>query len=192
MMNSISRWIATHAIALGTAVLVLILVGCAALAASNATVPKPFAGSFNALAATDPSPSAGGAPGTVTAGEAVYTSQCSSCHGANLEGVGSFPPLIGRPAVPDFPNTQVLFNYIKRSMPYNHPGSLTEDQTYSVVAYLLSKNGLLPDNTVVNAQTLPSITLPGSDRIAPPLPGAPSTPQTVTPGSSQAAPTIGP
>ncbi|CCF82911.1 c-type cytochrome [Nitrolancea hollandica] len=192
MMNTKLRWLIARGVILGASAFVLLLAGCSLNTPPSTTAPGESSVSPAAVTTTSPSPVVSGPPGSAGAGQAVYAGICSSCHGANLEGVGSYPPLVGRPSVPDFPSTQVLYDYIKRSMPYNKPGSLTDDQVYSVVAYLLSKNDLLPDNTVINAQTLPSIKLPGRDRIAPPLPGAPSTPQTVVPGSSQAAPTIGP
>lgn len=137
---------------------------------------------------------AGGPPGSVGAGEVVYrqSGTCVACHGTNLDGNnGAYPPLVGRAAIQDFPTTQLLFDYIKRSMPYSKPGSLSDQQVYDVIAFLLAKNSLVPDTFVANSQTISTVKLPGSDPIAPPLAGAPATPQPITPGSSQAAPTVG-
>lgn len=158
--------------------------------ATTTTGASPRAASPGA----SPSPAlAGGPPGSVGAGEVVYLQAggCVNCHGANLDGNnGAFPPLTGRAAIQDFPTTQLLFDYIKRSMPYLKPGSLSDQQVYDVIAYLLSKNGLVPDTFVANGQTLSTVKLPGSDPNAPPLAGAPATPHPITPGSSQAAPTV--
>ena len=131
-------------------------------------------------------------PGSVAAGAHVYQETgCVSCHGPSLDGQGAFPPLVGRSTVPDFPSTQVLFDYVRRSMPYTSPGSLTDEETYSVLAYLLNKNSLLPDDGTITPDTIGSVTLPGSDPVTSPLPGAPDQPQQVTRGSSQDAPAVG-
>ncbi len=132
------------------------------------------------------------APGSVADGARVYQQKgCVGCHGPNLDGQGTFPPLVGRQAAPDFPSTQVLFDYVRRSMPYTAPGSLTDDETYSVVALLLNKNGLLSDDGMLTDDTIGSFALPGSDPQTPPLPGAPDQLQQVTRGSSQDGPVIG-
>ncbi len=133
-----------------------------------------------------------GPAGSVAAGAAVYTASCAECHGDRLEGMGRFPPLVGRHTVPDYPNARVLYEYIRRSMPFNRPGSLSDDEALSVTAYLLNQNGLLPDDGVLTLEELDSFTLPGADPIAPPLPGAPEEPQSITPGSSQAGSASGP
>lgn len=170
----------------------------AAAASAQTTAPKTAvaASPSTASASASASPAAAGtAPvamgqvGSVSAGEQVFTQNCAVCHGTALDGNGGkFPPLLGRQTVPDFPSTTVLFDYISRSMPYSNPGSLTADQYYSVIAYLLNKNGIVPATAVVNKETLPTIKLPGADPIGPPLPGAPSQQQMVTKGSSEASP----
>jgi mono/diheme cytochrome c family protein len=138
------------------------------------------------------SASQAGPSGSVGAGAAVYAARCAECHGDRLEGMGRFPPLVGRQTVPDYPNARVLYEYIRRAMPYNRPGSLSDEEALSVTVYLLNQNGLLPDDGVLTLDELDGFTLPGADPIAPPLPGAPTEPQTVTPGSSQAGPAGGP
>ena len=45
-------------------------------------------------------------------------------------------------------------------MPLNTPGSLTPDQTYSLVAYLLSENGVIATTATMNATTLPAVRMP--------------------------------
>lgn len=40
-------------------------------------------------------------------------------------------------------------------MPFDAPGSLTEDQYWNVIAFLLDKNQLLPDDTVLGPDTEP-------------------------------------
>lgn len=117
-------------------------------------------------------------PGQGTAGEgaAVYMQLCASCHGAKGEGIRPAPALIGR--TPDaghvfandlqavktignyWPYATTVFDYVRRAMPLAAPGSMTAEQTYAVVAYLLRENGIITDATVMNAQSLPQVQMP--------------------------------
>ena len=53
-----------------------------------------------------------------------------------------------------------VFDYVRRSMPYIQPQSLTNDEVYAVTAYLLSLNGIISENDEMNAQTLPKVKMP--------------------------------
>jgi hypothetical protein len=127
----------------------------------------------------DANPAGVGLPvgqGTAQNGRTLYVNKCSMCHGANGEGIDKYPRLIGHeppagfvfasdPKAPRtignyWPYATTLYDYIHRTMPWNVPGSLTPDETYSVVAYLLSANGVIPETTVVNAKSLPAIRMP--------------------------------
>jgi cytochrome c len=55
-------------------------------------------------------------------------------------------------------------------MPYTQPQSLTDDQVYAVSAYLLYLNGIIDDDTVVNAQTLPDVQMPNRDNFVRAIP----------------------
>ena len=131
----------------------------------------------------DVSPDGQGLPagsGSAADGAKVYASACASCHGANGEGKPPYPQLLGGPkgAAVDFstdykiprtignywPYATSLFDYIRRAMPLTAPGSLTADQTYAVTAYLLSREGLIPANASLDAQTLPAVKMPARDR----------------------------
>lgn len=48
-------------------------------------------------------------------------------------------------------------------MPYQQPQSLTDDEVYAVTAYLFRLNGIVPDDAVMNAQTLPQVKMPNRD-----------------------------
>jgi hypothetical protein len=52
-------------------------------------------------------------------------------------------------------------------MPYPTPGSLSNDDTYAVVAYVLSLNGILPADGKVDRQSLPNIKMPNRDGFIP-------------------------
>jgi len=112
--------------------------------------------------------------GTPRQGEAVYAAKCVSCHGEKgVDGpadrlVGGQGTLTGdkRPikTVGSYwPYATSVFAYIRRSMPFTEPKSLTPDETYAVTAYLLQLNGIIKSNEVMNAQTLPKVRMPNRD-----------------------------
>ena len=49
-------------------------------------------------------------------------------------------------------------------MPFPQPGTLTPDETYSLVAYILNLNKIVPDNAVMDKTTLPKVVMPSRDR----------------------------
>ena len=111
--------------------------------------------------------------GTASEGEAVYAIQCLSCHGPEGNGqlndvlVGGHGSL-GGPAplktVGSFwPYATTIFDYIRRAMPYLQPRMLSDDEVYALTAYLLFLNGIIADDEVVDAQTLPAVQMPNRD-----------------------------
>lgn len=73
-------------------------------------------------------------------GHAIYAESCAACHGANREG-GAGPalgPTAKIAAVPANASAADLARWIKQSMPKNDPGSLSEQASLDVVAYILS------------------------------------------------------
>lgn len=111
--------------------------------------------------------------GTAAAGSAVYAAKCQSCHGEKGAGtpndrlVGGHGTLAGPAPVRTvgsyWPYATTVFDYVRRSMPYQHPQSLTNDEAYAVTAYLLHLNGIIAEGDVMNAQTLPRVRLPNRD-----------------------------
>jgi S-disulfanyl-L-cysteine oxidoreductase SoxD len=106
--------------------------------------------------------------GTVAEGAAVYAAKCQSCHGANGQG-GTFDRLVGRePQVKTigsyWPYATTLYDYTARSMPFLQPGTLTPNEVYSVVAYLLHLNEIVPESAVMDATTLPAVKMPARDK----------------------------
>jgi cytochrome c len=111
--------------------------------------------------------------GTVAEGEAVYTTYCSACHGPT--GVdGQYDVLVGTLPWDEWPGSRTiggywpyattLYDYIRRAMPQLTPGVLTADETYAVVAYLLHMNEIVPEDAVMNAETLAAVEMPARDR----------------------------
>jgi mono/diheme cytochrome c family protein len=109
--------------------------------------------------------------GDVEKGKGLYTLKCASCHGANGVETGAKlpgPALVGDTAAKSKPKTignywpyaTTLFDYVRRAMPYNQPGSLTDNEVYSITAYLLNANKIIKAGAVLNAQNLPKIIMP--------------------------------
>lgn len=120
--------------------------------------------------------------GTAAQGAVLYRQKCARCHGpTGTEGpaerlVGREPrqgfpfgkdPALARTVGNYWPYATTLYDYINRAMPLNAPGSLSPDEVYRAVAFLLWRNDIIPDTTVVNAQTLPRVVMPAHDRFVP-------------------------
>jgi cytochrome c len=56
-----------------------------------------------------------------------------------------------------------VFDYVRRSMPYTQPQSLTDDEVYAVSAYLLNLSGIIGENDEIDARTLPKVKMPNQD-----------------------------
>ncbi|HEV8539637.1 MAG TPA: cytochrome c [Nitrospiraceae bacterium] len=132
-------------------------------------------------------PSGEGLPpgrGTVAHGKQVYAAKCAACHGpTGMEGPRD--PLVGgqgtlktsdpRKTVGSYwPYATTLYDYIYRAMPFTEPQSLTSDEVYAVVAWILSRNGIIPDDAVIDATTLPAVRMPNRNGFVPdPRPDVP-------------------
>lgn len=144
---------------------------------------QPASAAFIQSENIDVSPDGTGLPagsGTVDQGQMLYSQKCASCHGDMGQGNGAALPLIDtRAYVPGvvpatvgnyWPYATTIYDYIKRAMPFNAPGSLTPDEVYSLVAYLLNANGVIPADAVMNAQTLPEVVMPNVNGFTAPDP----------------------
>ncbi len=111
--------------------------------------------------------------GSVSQGAAVYAKNCQVCHGPKGEGK-PFDQLTGgigtlasakpvKTPVSYWPVATTLFDYIRRAMPLPAPESLTNDEVYAVTAYLLSIDGVVPKDAVLDAKSLPKVKMPNRD-----------------------------
>jgi mono/diheme cytochrome c family protein len=79
-----------------------------------------------------------------SAGAAIYSQSCASCHGAQLEGV-SGPALkgtvFGDTAAAQSLTADSMLDVITGSMPQSDPGSLKPEEYSAVTAYILQQNG---------------------------------------------------
>ena len=122
--------------------------------------------------------------GNAKDGAVLYAQKCAACHGQNLEG-GAAPRLAGgqgtlttlRPQKTIgsyWPFATQIWDFISRSMPpnfYNRPlppdQKLTHDQVYALTAYLLYRNGIIREDDVIDAASLPKIRMPNRDNFVP-------------------------
>jgi len=117
--------------------------------------------------------------GTFAEGAKVYATKCQSCHGPNGQGA-SAERLVDRESGKNWdfatnaklvktvgnywPYATTLFDYTNRAMPFMLPGTLTPDETYSLVAYILALNKIVPEDAVMDRASLPKVAMPSKDR----------------------------
>jgi cytochrome c len=122
----------------------------------------------------DVKPDGSGLPpgsGSVKQGEALFARLGAKCHGAKGEGTDAAPPLVGgqgtlatdaplKTVGSFWPYATTLYDYIHRAMPADAPQSLTPEEVYALCAYLLYLNGIVPEDAVLDAQSLPQVVMP--------------------------------
>jgi cytochrome c len=59
-----------------------------------------------------------------------------------------------------WPHATTIWDYVNRAMPFNNPGMLSRDQVYAVTAYVLFLNGIIGENDVMDARSLPKVRMP--------------------------------
>ena len=114
-------------------------------------------------------------PGRATAadGKNAYERRCARCHGlTGTEGpdsslVGGADTLASERPLKTvgsyWPFATTLWDYTNRAMPFDQPGSLTPDEVYGVVAYVLFLNAIIGENDPIDASSLPRVRMPNRD-----------------------------
>ncbi len=166
-MSTLNRWLAT-AIYLSAAT--------ATLAAEGPSLGVELSADEVATADITVMPDGEGLPvgsGNAKTGMSVYLANCIACHGEKGTG-GINDTLVGghgsltsdRPQKTIgsyWPYATTLFDYVRRAMPYQTPGSLGNDDVYAVTAYLLYLNGIIEEDKELNASTLADVEMPNRD-----------------------------
>ncbi|MDD1527069.1 cytochrome C [Bradyrhizobium sp. WBOS7] len=110
--------------------------------------------------------------GTAAQGEKLFMDNCASCHGEFGEGSGRWPVLAGgkgsltsdnpvKTVGSYWPYASTVFDYVRHAMPYGNTGSLSVDEYYALVAYVLYLNDVVTDqNLELNKKTLATIKMP--------------------------------
>lgn len=190
--SSVSRATCVTALA-SILVLVFAIAGRASKTASQTPVAPPRddsaarnhngvgrAASLSEIAARDITifPSGAGLPagrGSAAEGAHVYQAQCAVCHGDRGQGRDDvYPPLAGgigtlmskEPQLTVgsyWPYATTVFDYTRRAMPYQAPGSLSADEAYAVTAFMLYLNGIVAEHDMLDAKSLPLVHMPNRD-----------------------------
>lgn len=125
---------------------------------------------------TDVRPDGTGLPvgsGDALIGEEIFADKCAACHGDFAEGIDNWPKLAGGADTLDhedplktvgsyWPYLSTAYDYIQRSMPYGNAGTLSDDDVYSIVAYILYSNDLIDDDFVLSNETFLDVEMPNA------------------------------
>lgn len=127
---------------------------------------------FDLIAAPDGSGYPEGS-GTARQGQAVFERRCAACHGLKGEGINAQTRLVGgdmqstarpvRTVGSYWPHASTLFDYVQRAMPADAPKSLSSDEVYQVVAYVLQLNGIISNSLILNKDSLMQVEMPNRD-----------------------------
>lgn len=120
--------------------------------------------------------------GSYEQGKVVFAEKCSICHGEKLEGnptpgiggdklIGARGSLASEAPVKTvesfWPYASTLVDYIKRAMPFNAPGSLSNDEVYAVSAYILGEANILPKTAVLDQASISKVEMPNRNGFVP-------------------------
>lgn len=163
--------------ALLLAALAVLAVGAAAAAGAADRFPgvgRPATAAEVRAWDTDVRPDFQGLPkgsGSVARGQEIWDERCASCHGTFGESNAVFPPIVGGTTADDvtrgrvaalrradeqrttlmkLAHVSVLWDYVRRAMPWDRPKSLAVDEVYAVVAYMLHLGDLVPADYVLS------------------------------------------
>lgn len=109
--------------------------------------------------------------GTAEEGEEIFAAQCASCHGDFGEGIDRWPVLAGgfdslasqnpvKTVGSYWPYLSTVYDYVHRAMPFGNAQSLSNDEVYAVVAYILNLNDLVDYEFELSDENFTEIRLP--------------------------------
>lgn len=111
--------------------------------------------------------------GDVWTGDEVFAENCAVCHGDFAEGVGNWPKLAGGWDTLDhddplktvgsyWPYLSTVWDYVNRSMPFGNAQSLTNDEVYAIVAYILYSNNLVDEDFTLSHENFTEVEMPNA------------------------------
>ena len=117
--------------------------------------------------------------GSVSMGADVWDGKCASCHGAFGESNSVFAPIVGGTSKKDIESGNTYFlshsgythrttlmkvsklstmwDYISRAMPWNEPKSLTPDEVYGVLAFILNLGEIVPADFTLSDKNIAEV-----------------------------------
>ena len=112
--------------------------------------------------------------GNAIDGEDLFIDKCGSCHGDFAEGVDNWPVLAGgfdtladedpvKTVGSYWPYLSTVWDYVHRSMPFGEAGTLTADETYAIVAYILYSNDVIEDDFELSNETFGDVEMYNAD-----------------------------
>jgi cytochrome c len=115
--------------------------------------------------------------GDYATGKKVYETSCTACHSEDMPSGQALRLIGGRGTLATknpvmtvesyWPYATTLFDYVRRAMPFQAPGSLTADEVYSISAYILAEANVFDKTTVRDAQSLPRVQMPNREGFIP-------------------------
>ncbi len=112
--------------------------------------------------------------GNALDGEPLFEDNCAACHGSFAEGVGNWPKLAGgdgtladedplKTVGSYWPYLSTVWDYVHRSMPFGSAQTLSDDDVYAIVAYILYSNDLIDDDFDLSPETWAEVEMPNAD-----------------------------
>ncbi|WGW03811.1 c-type cytochrome [Tropicibacter oceani] len=125
----------------------------------------------------DVSPDGTGLPegsGNAADGEPIFEENCAVCHGSFAEGVDNWPKLAGgngtlaredplKTVGSYWPYLSTVWDYVNRSMPFGNAQSLSSDEVYAIVAYILYSNDMIEDDFELSKETWAEVEMLNAD-----------------------------
>ncbi|MAM60310.1 c-type cytochrome [Maritimibacter sp. UBA3975] len=112
--------------------------------------------------------------GSVEDGEMIFSDNCAACHGEFAEGSGNWPKLAGgddtlanedplKTVGSYWPYLSTVYDYVRRSMPFGAAQTISDDDVYAMVAYILYSNYLVEDDFVLSNENFMDVEMPNAD-----------------------------
>lgn len=122
--------------------------------------------------------------GTSKEGAVIFAQRCEVCHGKEGRNGILRRLVVGKPGQPYkgnfygpevngpsyYPYPTIAWDYINRAMPASNPGTLKPDEVYALVAFLYYQNGIIKEDEVMDAQSLPKVVMPNRNGFVPAKP----------------------
>lgn len=112
--------------------------------------------------------------GDALTGEPLFEEHCAICHGSFAEGVDNWPKLAGgkgtlahedplKTVGSYWPYLSTVWDYVHRSMPFGAAQTLSADDTYAIVAYILYSNDMIDDDFELSKDTFLEVEMTNAD-----------------------------